>query len=60
MSLTFITYHTLPQFGPLVKIAKLFDYDELLKHEFFADVSICFLFAVNVKVNYWGQMKILR
>ena len=34
MSLTFITYHTLPQFGPLVKIAKLFDYDELLKHEF--------------------------
>ena len=63
MSLTFIRYHTLPQFGPLVKIANLFNSDELLTHgltSILVDVSICFLFAVNVKVNYWGQMKILR
>ena len=65
MSLTFITYHTLPQFGPLVKIANLFNSDELLTHgspltSILVDVSICFLFAVNVKVNYWGQIKILR
>jgi len=64
MSLTFITYHTLPQFGPLVKIENLFNSDELLTHgsltSILVDVSICFLFSVNVKVNYWGQIKILR
>ena len=58
MSLTFIRYHTLPQYRPLVKITNSFNSDELLTHEL--DVSICFLFAVNVKVNYWGQIKILR
>ena len=49
MSLTFIRYHTLPQFGPLVKIANLFNSDELLTHGYLYFSRCIYLFLICCK-----------
>ena len=56
--------HYIPYLAPIRTISKNCKTIRLWRASktriIFADISICFLFAVNVKVNYWGQMKILR
>ena len=58
--------HQIPYFAPIWTISENSKFIQFRRASntritsILVDVSICFLFAVNVKVNYWGQMKILR